>query len=581
MPETKILCGNNDNIIRPLKSENKRILICALIILACGLVRPYTNTGAMAAVQHGVITLVYIGILSQWLVGIRRRFLQRDMKRYLMLAAFYMILLLTVRFVKYEYCERNSTLNRMLWYAYYISFTLVPVLLFMASLYMGKTNQDRIDRRWKLVFIPAIIVIAGIMTNDIHQLAFRFKPGMINWNEDYSHGILYYCSIAILALSLLGIMVMVFRIGTQKNILRHMWLTAIIIVIGILYILSYTSVSDNDYKSIIQKMYEFPEFACIFLMAFFESLVIMHLIPNNSGHETFFMVSSLRAGLTDDDYTVKLKAEEWNTPAESKIRRAEKWPVYLETEKALLRCQKVSGGHFYWMENVEELIRLNEKLAETGDYLEEERIMLDESVKLEESRKSAEEQNRLYDMVSRRLQPQLDRISDILNNLPDDEDVFRKRMRYAGILGAYVKRRSNMLLLSGTQDRLDSGELKISIEELVSYVGLNGISCLADIEQGVMLESEYALFLFELVENIIELSMPDMKALMVTFSVNAGAQILYVEAAEPAELPDKEIFREMCAEYNGELTVAYEDECEFVTWLRKDNWQLVRNTENV
>lgn len=105
---------NSDNIIRPLKSENQRIVICALMIIACGLIRPYTNGDKIAAGQNAVSTLVYIGVLSQWLVSIRRRFIQKEMKRYLAFAAFLMIFFWQYGFVKYEYCDGGSAFFRHL-----------------------------------------------------------------------------------------------------------------------------------------------------------------------------------------------------------------------------------------------------------------------------------------------------------------------------------------------------------------------------------------------------------------------------------------------------------------------------------
>lgn len=348
MPETNMLSNNSDNIIRPLKSENKRIIICACIILAIGLARPFLHSNDMvtATGQSTLVVFVYIGVITQWLVSIRRRFVQKDVRSYLIISAFLMIFLLTERFVKYEFVDVDSWFNRMLWYSYYIPFVMIPVLLFMASLYIGKTDQYRIDRRWQLVFVPPIIVIAGILTNDLHQQAFRFNPGMVDYSSDYSRGILYYLAIAILAVSLLGIMIVVFQNSLKNNVMKHMWLTFAVTLVGVIYALSYISNPSYDEKPFIQKMYEFPEFACIFLMAFFESLVFMHMIPTNSGHETFFMVSSLKAGLTDNEYNVKLKAEEWKAPEKAMIKRAQRWPVYLADEKMLLRCQPVSGGHF-------------------------------------------------------------------------------------------------------------------------------------------------------------------------------------------------------------------------------------------
>lgn len=559
-----------DDVIPSLRPENADIVICALAIIICGIIRALTINSEIVAGQNVIIPFAYIGALFQWLISIRRRFIQKDMRRYLIIAVFLMILLLAERFVKYEYAETESTFCRLLWYAYYVSFTMIPVLLFLTSLHVGKTNQDVIDRRWKLIIVPAIVVIVGIMTNDIHQLAFRFNPGMVNWPTEYSRGILYYLSVIISGIALTGIVVVVFKNGLKKNVAKHMWLPIVVALVGILYAFSYTSTLDQTSKGLLQRMYEFPEFACFFFMAFFESLIIMRLIPSNSGHETFFMVSSLRAGLTDNDYKICLKSEEWNTPSVAAIKRAERRPMYLDDDKAILRCQSVSGGHFYWMEDVAELIKVNEYLSETCDYLEEEQVMLNETVKLEESRKSTAEQNRLYDMVSKRLQPQLDNMAVILDHLSADEETFKEQMRYVGILGAYIKRRSNLLLLSGVNDTIDSGELALSVEELLSYVSLSKISCLADIDRNIMLDNEYALALFELLEKIIENAMPEMTALMMTFKANNRTKTVYIEVAQPSQLFNKDEFEEHIASFGGDLSVEYEDNCEFVTWVIYD-----------
>lgn len=56
-----------------------------------------------------------------------------------------------------------------------------------------------------------------------------------------------------------------------------------------------------------------------------------------------------------------------------------------------------------------------------------------------------------------------------------DEKAFIDTMKYACILNCYVKRCSNLLLLSHQNARIDSGELFLAISESLEYVRLFGI----------------------------------------------------------------------------------------------------------
>lgn len=96
------------------------------------------------------------------------------------------------------------------------------------------------------------------------------------------------------------------------------------------------------------------------------------MIPSNANHEDFFHASSIHAGLTDNDYNVKLHAANIIVPSAEQIRNAESKPVLLTGQNTLLKSHPVRGGHFYWFEDVSEINRLNQELADTGNYLEEE-----------------------------------------------------------------------------------------------------------------------------------------------------------------------------------------------------------------
>ena len=277
-----------------------------------------------------------------------------------------------------------------------------------------------------------------------------------------------------------------------------------------------------------------------------------------------FKNSSVCAGLTDNEYNVIIKSKGCITPAEEQIRESGEHPVYLSDETTLLQSCKVRGGHFFWCEDNSELIRLNGELKDTGDYLFEENAVLNEAAGLEETRRRISEQNRLFDGISESLQPQLNKLEEILNNLPDDEPGFLRRMKYAGVLGAFIKRYSNLLLLSSSDSRTDSSELYLCINESFVYMRLLDVSCFADIQQGVELPVSYLLLMYGLFESVVESALPLLPAVLVTLKRDENGLLFYIEAANGDAIVEQSFFE--AAESAGfKIYTERSDGCFFVT----------------
>ena len=81
---------------------------------------------------------------------------------------------------------------------------------FFAVLYIGKPYHYQLERKWRILYIPAFILIGGIMTNDFHQLAFRFPDGIQNWGMEYTRGFLYILAIGWIVIFCTMILVITF-----------------------------------------------------------------------------------------------------------------------------------------------------------------------------------------------------------------------------------------------------------------------------------------------------------------------------------------------------------------------------------
>ena len=513
------------------------------------------------------LSAFYIFICFYWLYSVRRRFLNTYMKRYLISCSALLVLFIVARLVKYVFAAQDDTAARYLWYSYYIPIIFCPYLLFAATLHIGQNGKPKNAVYFKLLSVPAALLCAAVMTNDLHFLAFRYENGLCGWSGEYTHGPVYYTVLAFTALLLLLIVAVLFYKLKGKRFLYRVRYTAAVVLFGVIYVILYATTDET--KFILQRMYEVPEFFCLFFIAFWESLTLTHAIPTNSEYDSFFRASSINAGLTDEKYKVVLKSNNGIIPGAEQLEAAKKSPVYLPDDTTLLKSRSVTGGHFYWTEDMSELIKLDLELKDTGDYLDEENALLNEAARLEETRRSTAEQNRLFDGIAKSLKPQLDRIEEILNGLPDDEPGFCREMKYAGILGAYVKRYSNLLLLSNAESMADSSELFLCLNESFSYLRLLGAFCCADIQSGIEMPVSLMLLMYELFEAVTEKSAQSVSAMFVKLNRTERGLTYYIETSAENAVIDKSFYAK--AENAGfSLDTEHSDGCFFVVMNSKE-----------
>ena len=136
-------------------------------------------------------TLIYAGLLLAWGVSVEYRIIREDVRYYTAAAVLLMLLWLVLRICKYRFFSGVDSVARHLWYAYYVPMILLPLMLFFAALCIGSGEKEP-ERRFLPLLVPALALIAAVLTNDSHQLVFRFAPEFAGWNSSYTHGILYF-----------------------------------------------------------------------------------------------------------------------------------------------------------------------------------------------------------------------------------------------------------------------------------------------------------------------------------------------------------------------------------------------------
>ncbi|MBQ9530899.1 MAG: hypothetical protein IJR70_02390 [Eubacterium sp.] len=424
------------------------------------------------------------------------------------------LLLILFRGIKYSVFAEIGVIDRHIWYLYYVPMILMPLFLFYISLYVAPKKDFKIKKwLWTAVISAGFIIL--ILTNDLHQLVFSFQPDFERWDSEYSYGILFYIITVwryILYLSAITILVMKCRITSSK---KNAWIIMIPFVIGA--VMNTLLVTEKMPKINGTYIIEFPE-ALIFTAAVvLECCIGLGLIPTNTDYGKLFQKFSIAAQITDKNGDT-VYSSLWASPLSKEQFQSESGSRI--SEHTVLNKMEIPGGFGFWQDDMTELDRLNDELARAKEELLQENELIRLRNKLKEKQTKTEQRSVVYDMIAKRTQKQSQLISEYAKTARTTEDLSikeesRKRIL---LLGAYIKRYANLMLLSQEDGYIETGEFALSVSEVLRYLNYCGIpSEFISNAQGII-SADTALKTFEIFETLLESNLSVLKGTFVNLS---------------------------------------------------------------
>ena len=324
------------------KAMVKFCLAMGLFILAGVFRQLDQDIPPLAAAACFMLTnLIYIGLAMAWGFSISNRILHKNVRQYLLLGCAMAVMWMFLRTVKYRFFEDNHV-TRYLWYLYYVPQILAPLFSLFAALEVGRREGDAISPKWYLLLIPATLLIGGVLTNDLHQMAFRSVPGAAALQADYTHGWMYYLAMTWIVGLLLATGIIVYRKCHVSESRRYAWVPLCVFLGGfVLCALSFA----NTYT-----FHKMPECFCLTFAAFWESCLQVGLMPTNGYYRYFFSESTVAAQIVDGQGRSVYRAQNAPVLTPAQLDAAAREAILLNADTRL-QSAPVQDGRVYWVED--------------------------------------------------------------------------------------------------------------------------------------------------------------------------------------------------------------------------------------
>ena len=185
---------------------------------------------------------------------------------------------------------------------------------------------------------------------------------------------------------------------------------------------------------------------------------------------------------------------------------------------SLLSSEPISAGRVVWEDDVSQLNEMRARLQDTQEQLGEENILLQAELELKEKRAKADEQNRLYDRIAREVEPQLIKADALLRRIEAEPENTRNLIAKVCVLGSYIKRRGNLLLLGEDSSMISAKELEYCIRESLENLRLGQVFTSFNCNCDGKLPLEYIVAVYDFYEPMVERLLDDITAMMVNLS---------------------------------------------------------------
>lgn len=511
-------------------NRNTCLFIVFLLLAGVANVLSRSSIALLESVMTVVNYLILTGLLLYWIQSVRVRLLPSRARTWTVSAGLMMLFYQLLRIFRYRFAV-DVPVHRYAVYLYFVPMTAAPALFLMTCLCICRRNTQQHGRE-ALLLIPTGLLCLLSVTNDLHGLVYAPKIDLSVFMVDagtYRHGPVFFLIYGWMGLSLLAGLVLLFRqTGRVSGAALREFLGVLIIWITLITIFDLWIDGTNR-----PRMYNMPEIHTFSLLAVFEVCIRNRLIPGNVDYPGFFHALCLPVLITDRAFHPVYHSGAGLNADEGLLRAALSASVQL-TPDLKLSGGKIRGGYAFWTEDETAVHQAQERLAEANEFIESENSLIQAETEQRERNAWLQSRHRIYHEIAEILYPVQRRIEELLGRMEPGTASFREDLARVSVLNAYVKRKTNLLLLASEEDTLPVRDLMLALKESGNYLTLAGLRTDTQQTEEGTLSADRLIAIYDAFESIAEQLIGSASSLMI--SVGQGGITLATDAAQAPDV---------------------------------------------
>ena len=426
-----------------------------------------------------LILVLMLPLTVVWGACLHRRILHHGARRAVLLLIAMLLLWELTRMAKILTFVHDSSLERMLWYLFYVFRAGLSVALLWIAWGSDEDVLERTMPPWlKMVFGINLLLAVLILCNDLHHQFFYFtwNTEMMEWSEHLAWGTYVYWTIWFI--EIFAALLLLLEKAKQQQVLRPaMTLPFLLFACFVTYSIAYQYVAWVRWP-------ELTAVTALFFLLLGELCLRTGLMPSNRFHAAFFTNAQLAMRLV-------------NAAGDIVFASAARWDA--EGRDTHTARMELRGGAILWQEDLSLLHEQQRRLALTRDALRRSHELLRREHGIRKNLLSLTLRRALSDELEAILaakRPLLRQFREQLMATEDKGEV-TQLLRRLNLLSSYLKKRC-VLFLKGQEDgRIRTDELAMAVSEICTYLRPLGLRVGVEWTQPESLRAQTALALFD------------------------------------------------------------------------------------
>ena len=426
-----------------------------------------------------LILVLMLPLTVIWGACLHRRIRHYGARRAVLLLIAMLLLWELTRMAKILTFVHDSSLERMLWYLFYVFRAGLSVALLWIAWGSDEDVLERTMPPWlKTVFGINLLLAVLVLCNDLHHQFFYFTwdTEMMEWSEHLAWGTYVYWTIWFI--EIFAALLLLLEKAKQQQVLRPaMTLPFLLFACFVTYSIAYQYVAWVRWP-------ELTAVTALFFLLLGELCLRTGLMPSNRFHAAFFTNAQLAMRLV-------------NAAGDIVFASAARWDA--EGRDTHTARMELRGGAILWQEDLSLLHEQQRRLALTRDALRRSHELLRREHGIRKNLLSLTLRRALSDELEAILaakRPLLRQFREQLMATEDKGEV-TQLLRRLNLLSSYLKKRC-VLFLKGQEDgRVRTDELAMAVSEICTYLRPLGLRVGVEWTQPESLRAQTSLALFD------------------------------------------------------------------------------------